>query len=78
MDNAYNAYKVSIDDCPYMLVEYHRISMEDLDTFILYLEQLKTYYCTYLVRFYGIAIRYGEDIHQSHADILSLSNPKLL
>lgn len=66
-----NVYKVSINDCPYMVVEYHQIPMDDLDTFILYLEQLKTYYCTYLVRFYGISIRYGENIHQTHADILS-------
>lgn len=61
-----------------MVVEYHQIPMDDLDTFILYLEQLKTYYCTYLVRFYGISIRYGENIHQTHADILSEANPTLL
>ena len=26
---------------------------------MMYIEQLRTYYCTYLVRFYGISIRYG-------------------
>jgi hypothetical protein len=25
----------------------------------MYIEQLKTYYCTYLVRFYGISIKYA-------------------
>lgn len=52
-------YKASINDCPYMVIEYHQVPIDDLDTFVLYLEQLKTYYCTYLVRFYGISIRYG-------------------
>ena len=61
-----------------MVIEYHQVPIDDLDTFVLYLEQLKAYYCTYLVRFYGISIRYGETLHQSHADILSHTNPDLL
>jgi len=35
------------------------VPISDIDTFIFYLEQLKTYYCTYMVRFYGMSIRYG-------------------
>lgn len=29
----------------------------------MYIEQLKTYYCTYLVRFYGISIKYPDYGH---------------
>lgn len=31
----------------------------DMDSFMMYLEQLQQYYCTYLVRYYGLVVRYG-------------------
>lgn len=34
---SYHIYKVSINDCPYMVVEYNHVPIDDLDTFILYL-----------------------------------------
>ena len=55
----YRIWKCCIDDCPYMLHEYQGISMNEIDTFLLYVEQLRTYQCTYLVRFYGLVIKYG-------------------
>lgn len=30
----------------------------DMDSFVMYLEQLQTYYCGFMVRFYGLVIRY--------------------
>lgn len=30
----------------------------------MYIDQLRTYYCTYLVRFYGISIRYGDFLNK--------------
>lgn len=35
--NRCHMYKVSINDCPYMVIEYHQVPIEDLDTFVLYL-----------------------------------------
>ena len=40
-----------------MVHQYPSIKSQDLDTFLIYLEQLSTYYNNYMVRFYGISVR---------------------
>lgn len=50
-------WRVCINYCPFM-VQQLEVEHIDMDSFVLYLEQLQTYYCTYTVRFYGLAIRY--------------------
>ena len=62
MQRGYKIYKVCLNDCPYMIHAYQHIPISEIDTFLLYLEQLKTYSCTYLIRFYGISIKYGRGI----------------
>jgi len=52
-----------------MIHQYEGLSMSEVETFLLYLEQLKTYYCTYLVRFYGISIKYSCAIGQMPANM---------
>lgn len=44
-----------------MVHAYHHIPLAEIDTFLLYLDQLRSYACTYLVRFYGIAVQYGRN-----------------
>lgn len=41
------------------MVHEYIVSMLNIDTFIIYLEQLQNYYCNYMVRYYGIAIKYS-------------------
>jgi hypothetical protein len=54
----FKCYKVCMNSCPFLLHEY-KANETDLALFFIYLEQLKIYYCGYLVRFYGISIKYG-------------------
>jgi hypothetical protein len=56
----YKMFKACINDCPFLLYEYENIPINELETFLMYIEQLKTYYCSYLVRFYGISIKYAD------------------
>lgn len=44
-----------------MVHAYPHIPLAEIDTFLLYLDQLRSYACTYLVRFYGIAVQYGRN-----------------
>jgi hypothetical protein len=55
----YRIYRACLNDCPYMVHAYPHVPIAEIDTFLLYIEQLKSYTCTYLVRFYGIAVEYG-------------------
>lgn len=57
-----------------MVHEYAHILISDIDTFLFYLEQLKTYYCGYLVRYYGLAIKYGELKHESTHKVKLVQN----
>lgn len=43
-----------------MLHEYPGAGL-DMDGFMMYLEQLQLYYCTYMARYYGVAIKYGHN-----------------
>lgn len=54
----YKTWKVCINQCPFMVQEYQASSL-DIDSFVLYLDQLQTYYCTYMVRYYGVSLKYG-------------------
>jgi hypothetical protein len=42
-----------------MVHAYPHVPLAEIDSFLLYLDQLRSYACTYLVRFYGIAVQYG-------------------
>lgn len=57
----YRIHKACLNDCPYMVHAYPHIPLTEIDTFLLYLDQLRSYACTYLVRFYGIAVQYGRN-----------------
>lgn len=43
-----------------MIYEYNA-SVIDLDSFVIYLDQLQLYYCTYMIRFYGVIIRRAKE-----------------
>lgn len=58
ISSAYTSWKACINHCPFMVHEYSA-ALLDMDSFLLYLEQLNTYYCSYMVRFYGLTIKYS-------------------
>lgn len=39
-----------------MIYEYNAVAV-DPDTFIIYLDQLQLYYCTFMIRYYGLIFR---------------------
>lgn len=41
-----------------MLHEY-KVKEIDMETFIIYLDQLQTYYCSSMIRYYGLIIKRG-------------------
>lgn len=52
----YTAWKAFVNGCPFMLHEYQAADI-DMETFIIYLDQLQAYYCSSLIRYYGIIIK---------------------
>lgn len=39
-----------------MIYEYE-VNAIDIDAFVMYLDQLQTFYCTYMIRYYGLIIK---------------------
>lgn len=52
----YKIWKVLIHGCPYMIHEY-KVSDIEMETFTIYLDQLQLFYCTYMIRYYGLVIK---------------------
>ena len=61
----YKTYRVLINNCPFMIHEYSASRM-DMDTFMIYLDQLQLFYCTYMVRYYGLAVKYSRPLDSSN------------
>lgn len=52
----YRRWKACINNCPFLIHEYV-VNSIDIDTFIIYLDQLQNFNCSYLCRFHGLVIK---------------------